>query len=68
MKFLTLAGFLGLGGGFLVISPPLRDSLMDAVGHGQQLVEAHEPYSYVGIGAVLLVMFCRYMYRCSQPR
>jgi hypothetical protein len=68
MRFFTLFGFLGMAGGFLVISPALRNSLVDTVGQGQQLIQANEPYSYFGIGAVVILGFCRYMYRCSQPR
>ena len=66
-RFLNLCGCIGLGGGFLMISAPLRESLLGAAGRGWDMVQAHEPYSYVGIGGVLLLMFWRYMYRCSQP-
>lgn len=51
-----------------MISPPLRESLMDVCDHGQQILQAHQPYSYVGLGAVMLVALGSYMYRCSQPR
>jgi hypothetical protein len=61
-------GLFGLGGGFLIISPELRDSVMDVGARGQQLLQANQPYSYVGVGAVVVVALGIYMYRCSQPR
>jgi len=68
MRFVTTCGLVGLSGGFLMISPPLRESLMDVCDHGQQILQAHQPYSYVGLGALMLVALGTYMYRCSQPR
>lgn len=68
MRFVTMCGLVGLGGGFLMISPPLRESLMDVAGRGQQIVQAYQPFSYVGLGAVLIVALGFYMYRCAQPR
>jgi len=67
MRFFTMFGLVGLGGGFLYISPPLRASLADACGNGQHLLEVYQPYSYVGLGAATLVALVVYMYRCAQP-
>jgi hypothetical protein len=68
MRLVTMCGLLGMGGGFLWISPPLRQSVSEACGRGQDLLQANQPYSYVGVGAVVVVMLGFYMYRCAQPR
>jgi hypothetical protein len=67
LRFVTMCGLVGMGGGFLYISPPLRQSLSEACERGQVLMMANQPYSYVGLGAVLLVAFCFYMHSCAQP-
>ena len=46
-------GLFGFTGGFLIISPNLRQMLMDGAGNGMAWVQQYSPYSYVGI--VLLV-------------
>ncbi len=68
MRLMTMCGLVGMGGGFLVISPPLRESLLEQLGRGQQMMQANEPFSYVGLGACLVVALGFYMYRCAQPR
>jgi len=65
---MTMFGLVGLGGGFLWISPPLRESLMQACDHGQLWMQQNQPYSYVGLGVVAIVALGMYMYRCAQPR
>ena len=50
-RFLGICGFTG---GFLLISPQLRQSLMDRVFEGVALLHQYSPYSY---GAVALVVF-----------
>ena len=67
-RFMTMFGLVGLGGGFLMISPPLRQSLFDAADRGQLFIQAKQPYSYIGIGVVVVLALGTYMYRCSQPR
>jgi hypothetical protein len=68
LRFMTMFGLFGLGGGFLVISPELRDSVMDASSRGQQLLQANQPYSYIALGGCGVLAMVVYMYRCSQPR
>lgn len=46
-------GLFGFTGGFLMISPNLRQTLMDSMANSASFVEHHSPYSYIGI--VLLV-------------
>ena len=45
-RALSLFGFTG---GFLVISPQLRQSLVDLANSSAGFVQNHSPYSYVGI-------------------
>jgi hypothetical protein len=61
-------GIVGLGGGFLIISPKLRHELVGALGAQREYVVAHAPLSYVAIGAALLGAALIYMYRCAKPR
>ena len=68
MRFLTLCGVVGFGGGFLMISEPLRESLGDILTKGQILMTTNQPYSYVGVAAGVIVALGCYMYRCSLPR
>ena len=68
MKFVTLCGMVGFGGGFLLISPSLRESLTDAISRGEILMTANQPFSYIGMGAFLVFALGFYMYRCSLPR
>ena len=59
---------LGMGGVFLMISPKLRWTLtggMESVAHQMELTA---PYSYIGGGALLLVVLVFSMYRGAQPR
>ena len=45
-------GLFGFTGGFLVISPQLRQALVDLASGGVSFVQNHSPYSYVGIALV----------------
>lgn len=45
-------GLFGFTGGFLVISPQLRQALVDLAGSGATFVQNHSPYSYVGLALV----------------
>ncbi len=42
-------GLCGFTGGFLIISPNLRETLLDALTRGFGLVQQYSPYSYVGL-------------------
>ena len=65
---LRVLGIGGLGLLFVLISPPLRVSLMDEADHLQQTIITNSPWSYVaiGLGALGLVMFA--VHRAAQPR
>jgi len=47
-------GLFGFTGGFLVISPQLRQSLLDGLGRGVDLAQQYSPYSYAGIALAVL--------------
>ena len=68
MKLSAIFGLVGMGGGFLLISPPLRESLWDTVSKGQTLMNTNEPYSGIALGVSLVLGLGFYMYRCSLPR
>jgi len=42
-------GLFGFTGGFLFISPALRQTLLDVVNTTANLVQHYSPYSYIGI-------------------
>lgn len=42
-------GLFGFTGGFLVISPQLRQVLVDLANGSAAFVQSHSPYSYVGL-------------------
>lgn len=47
-------GWFGFTGGFLIISPNLRQMLLDAFQSGLGLVQQYTPYSYL---AIVLAVF-----------
>ena len=48
----TLLGTLGMGGGFLFLSPALRAQAMQAFDAVAALVQQHSPYSYIVLAVV----------------
>jgi hypothetical protein len=68
LRFMTMFGFFGLGGGFLIISPALREWIANGVDRGEMFLGANEPWSGIGVGAFLVLALGFYMYRCSMPR
>ena len=54
-------GLFGFTGGFLVVSPGLRQNLIDVVSVSSSFIQGHSPYSYIGLavvgmGAVTLIL------------
>jgi hypothetical protein len=55
---IRLISLFGMTGGFLIISPPLRGSLLNELARAVFVLDQHSPYSYialavaVGVGAV----------------
>ena len=52
VRVLSLLGFMG---GFLLISPKLRDSAIQCCFAVAEHVTAYSPYSYVGLGLFSLI-------------
>lgn len=65
---LRAIGCLGLFGGFLIISPDFRISLMEGLGQGLQTMDRNSPWSYVGAAVLTLLFVMVYLYRAAQPR
>jgi len=61
-------GCIGLGALFLVISPTIRQTVLDAIGAIDHEFEVYAPYSYVaGMVMVLLILMMSF-HRGAQPR
>lgn len=58
---------LGLGGGFLMISPKLRQDLTNGLGSVTHQMELYAPYSYIGGVVVVLMALAISLYRGAQP-
>lgn len=67
-KLIGMCGIVGLGGGFLSISPNLRESLTEQAAFGLKFLDTHSPYSYVGVGVLAVIVLMSYMSRASAPR
>ena len=61
-------GLFGFTGGFLFISPQLRQALIDGVGKGLAFAQAHSPYSYVAIALVAFGGITITLVSGSSPR
>ena len=61
-------GFLGMGGLFLVISPNIRQTVLDGIGFINHEFELYAPYSYVA-GVVLVLLVAMMSFNCgAQPQ
>jgi hypothetical protein len=47
---------MGMGGGFMLVSPAFRGTVMHGVTSALTLVEHNGPYSYIGIGLALFAV------------
>ena len=59
IRFLSM---FSLGGLFLLISPKLRGSVQDGIGAVYMEVQIYAPFSYVGLG-ILLIFVVIMMFR-----
>jgi hypothetical protein len=57
---------LGLGGGFLMISPKLRLTVTDGLGSATHQMELYAPYSYIGGVVLVLLALLVSFYRGAQ--
>ena len=65
LRFLSACG---LGSLFLAISPPLRTNMMEKFAAGVHTMDANAPYSYIGAGVLILVIFLTSLSRGTQVR
>jgi hypothetical protein len=59
---------IGMTGGFLAISPDLRDTVVDTISAAAIGIEDHGPYSYIGLGFVMFVALLYYFSRGHAQR
>jgi hypothetical protein len=57
-----------LGSLFLIISPKIRQNLLDGIGSIAHQFELHAPYSYVAGVVLVLLVFMMSLHRGAQPR
>jgi hypothetical protein len=65
---LRALGSCGLGILFLIISPALRQSVMDGLDSLGKQIQMYSPFSYVGIAIAVLAVLMLCLYRAAQPR
>ena len=51
---LRVCSLLGLAGGFLIISPGLRETALGGLAQAAAGLEKYSPYSYAGVAIALL--------------
>jgi hypothetical protein len=61
-------GLLGLGGGFLAISPHMRYAALSTFGVGVGWMDKNSPYSYLGGAVGIMCLLMVLLYRGAQPR
>jgi hypothetical protein len=61
-------GVFGFTGGFLMISPNLRQIVLDGFGSSLNLVQNYSPFSYVGIVVVVFGLVSLTLVTGSRPR
>ncbi|MGA2268162.1 MAG: hypothetical protein ABSH44_06790 [Bryobacteraceae bacterium] len=59
---------LGMTSGFLIISPYLRESVLNGFAQVAAGLDKYSPYSYVGVALALLGGLVAALYRASAPR
>jgi hypothetical protein len=64
---LRVLGTFGLGIVFVVISPALRQSLLNDVDTVQKAIGDNSPWSYVAIGVAVLCGVMYSLHRAAQP-
>jgi hypothetical protein len=65
---LRFVSFLCFGGGFLIISPSLRESINLGLAKAALKMDLYAPWSYVGGAVVLLMALIFSLYRGAQAR
>jgi hypothetical protein len=65
---LRACSMLGLGGGFLMISPSLRGSITESLGKFTLQMELYSPWSYIGGGVLVLLALATSLCRGARPQ
>jgi hypothetical protein len=65
---LRAISLMAMAGGFLAISPSLRDSLLGGYTQAGTTMEVNSPYSYIALGGVAVVALVIFVYKSAQPR
>lgn len=61
-------GLTGMSGIFLIISPKLRELLAGYVDSGVNNMSMYAPFSYIGLGVLIVALFLFSLYRGAQPQ
>jgi hypothetical protein len=59
---------VGMAGTFLAVSGDLRNTVLDVAAQAVNGMEAHQPYSYVGLGFAFVAGLMIFVSRGSAPR
>jgi hypothetical protein len=59
---------LGLAAVFLIISPPLRGTVLTGIAQTAAALERYSPYSYAALVLVLVGLLMLTFYKASVPR
>lgn len=65
---IRLLSLMGLGGGFLMISPELRGTVLSGLAAAEQTLNRYSPVSYVVLGLALLLGLVMSFRQGAQPR
>ena len=61
-------GIFGFTGGFLLISPNLRQAVLDGVSSSVGMLQQYSPYSYVGVVLAVFGGVSLFLMSGSKPR
>ncbi len=58
----------GMGGGFMVISPSFRMTVLTGIGAAVNALNNYSPFSYIAVGLLLLCGAAYSVYAPARPR
>ena len=68
VPLLRILSVFGLAAVFVLISPSLRLTIQDGLGHWASQMELYSPYSYIAMIAAILLVFLYSLNRGTQAR